>query len=179
MLDTLFCTKFGMAATFKFKTEDNVPIGLYKPLTQVVYGSDMRVCNGCSPVSPCPLCPYCGCGPFEAEWKFIPDKKDPTRYVGSGSALKGNCCLMCTNHDGDNWYWSADSLYTAEKPGVVQFGLNPLAPPCLAGVNMANLVVVADRKGTPVESSADGAPAATEITDRENPATKEIADTEC
>ena len=60
---------------------------------------------------------------------------------------------MCTNHNGDNWYWNADSLYTAEKPGVMQFGLNPLAPPCLAGVNMAVLTVVADRNGTPIESS--------------------------
>ena len=67
MLDTIFCTKFGMAATFKFKTEDNVPIGLYKPLSQVVIGHDARVCNGLVPVSPFPISPYCGCGDCAAQ----------------------------------------------------------------------------------------------------------------
>ena len=125
MFDCLFCTKVSVAS-FKIKVVDDAPIGLYKPLSQVVIGHDARVCNGLVPVSPFPISPYCGCGDCAAEWKFIPDPTDPTHYVAEGSALKGNCCLMCTNHNGDNWYWNKDSLYrdadhlnTAEKPGVM------------------------------------------------------------
>ena len=35
-----------------------------------IWGGEAKLCNGCAPMSPCPLCIYCGFGPCAAQCHF-------------------------------------------------------------------------------------------------------------
>ena len=120
-----------------------------------VYSTDVKICGGAVSMSPCPCTAYCGYGPCAAEWHFEQDKDEPTKFVGVGSAFACQTCEMCTNHNGDTFYYDADHDGTAEKPMIMAPGKNPMSPPCFAGIPVMKFYEVADRKGTPISSTME------------------------
>lgn len=116
-------------------------------------GHKAMLCGGIAPMSPCPCCAYCGVGPCAAEWRFIKDPADPTKWNATGSVFACQTCEMCTNHAGDTFVFDENHTGTKEKPLEMVAGMNPMNPPCLAGKKVLKFYIVTDRKGT-----AGGAP---------------------
>ena len=76
----------------------------HAPFKDDVKGYKATICGGRVAMAPVQCLACCGYGPLAAQWRFKEDKTyegDGTRYVGIGSAFAGECCLMCTNHNGD------------------------------------------------------------------------------
>ena len=79
-------------------------------------GHKAMLCGGIAPMSPCPCCAYCGVGPCAAEWRFIKDPADPTKWNATGSVFACQTCEMCTNHAGDTFVFDENHTGTKEKP---------------------------------------------------------------
>ena len=114
-----------------------------------IWGGEARICGGCAPMSPCPCCVYCGVGPCAAEWHFKSIDGKADEYTATGSAFKGGCCEMCTNHNGDRFTFNADFDGSVEKPMYMIAGMNPMNPPCLAGKRVLKFYEVTGRRGKP------------------------------
>ena len=143
----LACTPLGKATLVQHVVEKDGKLD--------VYGSEAMLCDGKVKMSPCPCTVYCGYGPCAAEWHFEQDKDEPTKYTGVGSAFACQTCEMCTNHNGDTFYYDKDHDGTAAKPMIMAPGKNPMSPPCFAGIPVMKFYEVADRKGTPISSTME------------------------
>jgi len=145
-------------------------------------GKDSKI-MGCLPMSPIPCFNGCGFGPcaFVSPFRIEDLGNGQGKWVGNGQVVAGGCC-PCMNNIGD--YGINNAMLDGSAPEKAHnfYAVSLFWPPCLNGqccgkgkpaMRMTQLGV-----GKPVlaASSGDGAPAATEITDRENPATKEISD---
>ena len=147
IFNCLACTPLGKATLVQHVVEKDGKLD--------IYGSEAMLCDGKVKMSPCPCTVYCGYGPCAAEWHFEQDKDEPTKYTGVGSAFACQTCEMCTNHNGDKFYYDADHDGTAEKPMIMAPGKNPMSPPCFAGIPVMKFYEVADRKGTPISSTME------------------------
>ena len=145
-------------------------------------GKDSKI-MGCLPMSPIPCCNGCGFGPcaFVSPFTIEDLGNGEMKWVGNGQVVAGGCC-PCMNNIGDYGINSVMLDGSAPEKAHNFYAVSLFWPPCLNGqccgkgkpaMRMTQLGV-----GKPVlaASSGDSAPAATEIIDRENPATKEITD---
>jgi len=113
-----------------------------------IQGDKMQFNNmkvfGFAPISPCPLIPYCGFGPFANVPKF---EKDPStgKWVGTGESLcAGGCCVPMFHNKGDVIVITdANDGSSAEKPIQFLSGSSPSYPPCLWNMHVADAYVVA------------------------------------
>lgn len=139
-------------------------------------GKDSKI-MGCLPMSPIPCFNGCGFGPcaFVSPFTIEDLGNGQGKWVGNGQVVAGGCC-PCMNNIGD--YGINNAMLDGSAPEKAHnfYAVSLFWPPCLNGqccgkgkpaMRMTQLGV-----GKPVlaASSGDGAPAATEITDRENPA---------
>ena len=119
-----------------------------------IWGGEAKLCNGCAPMSPCPLCIYCGFGPCAAQWHFEKKEGAENTYTAKGSAFACQTCTMCTNHNGDEFVFDAAHDGSAAKPMEMKAGMNPMNPPCFVGHTVLKFYEVADRKATPIAAAA-------------------------
>lgn len=65
--------------------------------------------------------------------QHVGTQEDKTKWVGFGSQFVGfggnGCCLMCTKHDGDTFYYTTEHESGAKKMEMIG-GANPVNPPC-------------------------------------------------
>ena len=145
--NSLACPCLGQPTMIQHVTEkDGVP---------ELYASEALLCGGKVPMSPCPLCVYCGVGPCAAEWHFVQVEGEPTKFTATGSAFACQTCEACTNHDGDWFLFDEDHDGTFEKPFIMNAGCNPMNPPCFAGMPVLKFYEASDCLGTPVKSTMD------------------------
>ena len=126
----------------------NARHGLARSQDKRGYGHKAMLCGGLVPMSPCPCCIYCGFGPCAAEWHFVRDPADATKWNATGSVFACQACETCTNHAGDTFVIDAEHDGTFEKPLEMHAGMNPVNPPCIAGKKALKFYMVSDRKGT-------------------------------
>jgi len=95
--------------------------------------TNYKICD-IFPMSPIPCCLLCGVGPCAAQFKFVRDPADPTKWNGTGQVVAGECCHACFNHEGDVFIFDDEHDGSSKEKAIMLIGgNNPTTPPCFIG----------------------------------------------